>query len=90
MGAIDFAGTRFEAGTPLDATCKFNSYRVTWRTPVVRSERLALKLGATAKVRDALVELHAGDRILEGGADNDEVYSFALLHYAVAGVTVTL
>ena len=28
-----------------------------------------------------------GYRILEGGADNDEVYSFALLHYAALGVS---
>lgn len=27
----------------------------------------------------------AGYRILEGGADNDEVYTFALFHYAVIG-----
>jgi hypothetical protein len=31
-----------------------------------------------------------GYRILEGGADNDEVYNFALFHYAAVGVTVTL
>lgn len=29
--------------------------------------------------------LKVGYRILEGGADNDEVYNFALLHYAIAG-----
>ncbi len=33
------------------------------------------------------VSVRAGYRILEGGADNDEVYSFALLHYAVLGVS---
>jgi hypothetical protein len=27
----------------------------------------------------------AGYRLLEGGADNDEVYTFSLFHYAVAG-----
>lgn len=31
------------------------------------------------------VTLKAGYRILEGGADNDEVYNFTLLHYAVIG-----
>jgi hypothetical protein len=30
-------------------------------------------------------DLHA---TLEGGADNDEVYTFAFLHYVVAGVRV--
>ncbi len=34
--------------------------------------------------------LKAGYRILEGGADNDEVYTFALVHYAVAGLEVRL
>jgi hypothetical protein len=29
--------------------------------------------------------LFAGYRVLEGGADNDTVYTFSLFHYAVAG-----
>lgn len=36
------------------------------------------------------VSLKAGYRILEGGADNDEVYGFALFNYAVLGVTIDL
>ena len=36
------------------------------------------------------VGLHLGYRMLEGGADNDEVYNFSWLHYAVAGVELTL
>lgn len=35
------------------------------------------------------INLKAGYRILEGGADNDEVYNFALLHYLSAGVSFT-
>lgn len=31
--------------------------------------------------------LRLGYRFLEGGADNDEVYNFTLLHYAVAGIS---
>jgi hypothetical protein len=31
-----------------------------------------------------------GYRMLEGGADNDEVYTFAWLHYAVVGLAVDL
>jgi len=34
------------------------------------------------------VELDLGYRLLEGGADNDEVYTFSFFHYAVAGVRV--
>ena len=32
--------------------------------------------------------IKAGYRFLEGGADNDEVYTFALVHYVAAGVIV--
>lgn len=35
------------------------------------------------------IGLKAGYRILEGGADNDEVYSFALFSYAAAGLTLS-
>lgn len=34
-------------------------------------------------------ELRAGYRTVEGGADNDEVYSFAWLHFAVLGLRIT-
>jgi hypothetical protein len=36
------------------------------------------------------IGIKAGYRILEGGADNDEVYNFALLHYLSFGVSYTL
>jgi len=42
-------------------------------------------LAATWECREGL-ELRVGYRMLEGGADNDEVYSFAWLHYLVAGL----
>ncbi len=44
-------------------------------------------LSGTFTPRDGL-ELRLGYRMLEGGADNDEVFSFAWLHYAVAGLAV--
>jgi hypothetical protein len=34
-------------------------------------------------------EVRAGYRILEGGADNDEVYNFSLFNYASVGVVYT-
>jgi hypothetical protein len=34
--------------------------------------------------------IRAGYRILEGGADNSTVYSFALFHYASVGCTISL
>ena len=35
-------------------------------------------------------KIRAGYRILEGGADNDEVYTFSLFHYAAVGLSYTL
>lgn len=43
-------------------------------------------LAAAYKLSDNF-SIHAGYRILEGGADNDEVYNFALFHYASVGVS---
>ena len=42
-------------------------------------------LAATWAFRPGL-ELRAGYRMVEGGAENDEVYSFAWFHYFVAGL----
>ncbi len=46
-------------------------------------------IAVTYKVSDRL-GLRAGYRILEGGADNDEVYNFTLFNYASAGITIYL
>jgi hypothetical protein len=35
------------------------------------------------------LQLRCGYRILEGGADSDEVYNFTLVHYATVGVSYT-
>jgi hypothetical protein len=45
-------------------------------------------IAATWALSDRL-RLRAGYRILEGGADNDEVYNFSLFNYASAGITYT-
>ena len=55
--------------------------------PQGRAEDVLVAL--TWEARDG-IELRVGYRTLEGGADNEEVYSFAWLHYAVAGVAFTL
>jgi hypothetical protein len=44
-------------------------------------------LAATWALRDG-VELRAGYRMVEGGADNAEVFTFAWFHYAVAALGV--
>lgn len=50
-----------------------------------RAEDVALRLEAKVSPK---VDLFVGARTLEGGADNDEVYSFAWFAYAVGGVAV--
>ncbi len=143
---LRFEGEEFAAGTPLDATYRFNSWRVSYRYNFHRGERFIWYTGFTAKIRDARIELvqngtssdkpdlgfvpllhlsgdiklspqwrisadldalaggpgraidfsarlrrnisrnwgiSAGYRTLEGGADIEEVYNFAWLHYAL-------
>ncbi|MBK8015183.1 MAG: hypothetical protein IPK13_28065 [Deltaproteobacteria bacterium] len=46
-------------------------------------------LAGTWSFREDL-ELRAGYRTVEGGADNDEVYSFAWLHYGTIGLKMSL
>ncbi len=46
-------------------------------------------IAATYRISDRF-GLKAGYRILEGGADNDEVYNFALFNYAAAGLFIYL
>jgi hypothetical protein len=145
---IYFMETSYPAGTDVEASYTFNSYRLTYRYEWINREHFEFGIGFTAKIRDAeiklasdhitrskknvgfvpivnfrlfykyneifglLVEgdalaapqgraedvlaaltwkavdgltLKAGYRILEGGADNDEVYTFSLINYAVLG-----
>ena len=55
--------------------------------PQGRAEDVFLGVGCQVGPR---VEVKAGYRMLEGGADVDEVYNFALVHYLAAGVVLTL
>ena len=143
-----FEGEIFPANTPLEATYKFNSYRLVYRYDFLRKEKIDIGIGFTAKIRDAKIavkgdglesektnvgfvpiihfrllwkfyenfaflldgdalaapqgraedvlaafvynasdkiDIKAGYRIVEGGADNDEVYNFALINYASIG-----
>jgi hypothetical protein len=51
--------------------------------PQGRAEDVALKMGYRVGGRWTA---SAGYRMVEGGADNDKVYTFAWLHYAVASM----
>lgn len=149
---VRFQGAVFAADQPLQVDYQFNSYRLTYRFNFARIRRFRWGIGATAKIRDAVVQfsdanqqaektnlgfvplvnfmaewfvkerltillrgdalaapqgraedvllaaqlypneaitLRLGYRILEGGANSDEVYNFTLVHYAVIGATVT-
>lgn len=46
-------------------------------------------LAVTYKISDK-VRIKAGYRILEGGADNDEVYNFTLINYGAVGLIIEL
>jgi len=145
---VDFNGVVFPAETPLKASYRFDSYRLTYRYALASRERFEAGIGFTGKIRDAEIRVEskttgsvkkntgfvpllnflvrwsfapdfwavlegdalaapqgraedvllavqywpserfgfkAGYRIVEGGADNDEVYNFALINYAVLG-----
>lgn len=55
--------------------------------PAGRAEDVMLAV--TWGVHDKIA-LHAGYRLLEGGADNARVYTFSLFHYGLVGVQVRL
>lgn len=54
--------------------------------PQGRAEDIMLALNYQA---DEHTQVRIGYRMLEGGAGNKEVYNFALIHYALVGVTFT-
>ena len=146
---VDFRGTTFNAGLRTKATYRFNSYRLTWRYLLGCGCDWSLHVGATAKIRDAKIELEQGGlreakydlgfvpllhvafekrlsprwrfladvdfaaapqgraidftaklyyemsdrwslgfgyRTIEGGADNDSVYTFSWFHQAVVAL----
>ena len=58
---VDFAGQSYVPGDPVDATYKFNSWRLGYRYRLMDRERLKLSVGFTAKIRDAKIELTQGN-----------------------------
>jgi hypothetical protein len=150
---VVFEGVEFPADTHLDATYRFDSYRLTYGYSFFPTSTLDATVGFTAKIRDAEIKLESdsrssektntgfvpllhmrllwtprgsmsvlfeadalagpqgraedaifalqyapnprlalrlGYRILEGGADVDEVYNFTLLNYVVVGAVLRL
>lgn len=58
---VDFAGESYVPGALVDATYKFNSWRLGYQYRWLDRERLKLSVGFTAKIRDAKIELKQGD-----------------------------
>lgn len=150
---VAFNGMAFPAGTPVDATFRFDSYRAIYRYGFHTSDTWQCSVGGALKVRDAAITLEGGGlesekdntgvvpllsfnitwtpaerlsllvdgealaapqgraedvlfaaqydvnqrlalktgyRVLEGGADNDEVYTFSLFHYFIVGAVLSL
>lgn len=54
---ISFNGVNFQGGTKTDTEYQFNSYRATYFYELISQENFLLRVGGTAKVRDAMVEL---------------------------------
>lgn len=55
-----FAGITFPKDTLVDATYRFNSYRLTYRYALVQEKQGKIALGLTGKIRDAEIRLETG------------------------------
>lgn len=76
--AVDFAGERYGADIPTEATYQFNSWRVGYRYRIKDGDTWTLWVGFTAKIRDAKIKLSQGDTTSE---DTDTGF-VPLLHFA--------
>jgi len=76
---VAFAGETYEPGVPVEATYKFNSWRIGYRYLLVRGSALALWVGVTAKLRDAKIELRQA-----GTSSRDTDVGFVPLLHAAA------
>lgn len=100
--AISLRNTDREAEKKNTGFVPIANFRLAWRasdrlTAVLDGDALAAPQGRAEDVfvgaawrLGKRVSLKAGYRVLEGGADNDEVYTFSLFHYAVIGALVDL
>jgi hypothetical protein len=57
---VSFQGRTFAAGQATKATYKFNTYRLTYRYRFLANDHWQFRVGATALVRDAEIELEQG------------------------------
>ncbi len=59
---VQFNGEFFLASQPIEAKYRFNSYRLTYRYDFIRTDKLRLGLGLTAKIRDADIKISGDQR----------------------------
>lgn len=78
VAPIQFQGQRFAAGV-VSTRYQFNSWRATWRYRWIDREDLIVKVGATAKIRDASIRLRSGSL----AASKDDTGFVPLLHVAL-------
>lgn len=78
VGDVSFNGTIFTAGQDVEATYKFNSYRLTYSYRWHEGQKWRWNIGFTAKVRDAKVQL------VQGAVEStkDDLGFVPLLHLA--------
>ena len=77
-GPVAFAGRTFEAGQPVEATYRFNSWRLRYSYRFLDRDRLDLWVGFTAKLRDAKIELEQAGV----SAEDTDLGFVPLLHLA--------
>lgn len=77
LAPIQFQGQRFATGV-VSTRYQFNSWRATWRYRWIDRADLIVKVGATAKIRDASIRLRSSS--LE--ASKDDTGFVPLLHVA--------
>lgn len=75
---ITFRGETFRSGVPLEATYRFNSYRLTYRYLLYDGDLSYLWLGVTGKIRDAEIVLEQEGRFRQ----KEDVGFVPLLHLA--------
>lgn len=71
---IRYQNSMFLKGQNIDASYKFNSYRLTYRRDVYSSDKWLLGIGFTAKIRDADIRLETADI-----SDNKDDFGFVPL-----------
>ncbi len=75
---VSFAGEVFQPGSPVEATYKFNSWRLSYRYRFLRRDDIDLWVGFSAKLRDAKIELLQGST----GSKDTDLGFVPLLHLA--------